>query len=166
MRRTPQVISFSISFHSYNLPPISSQPQSSFRTTTMKSYSLIPFLSAFISPALSTPTSSSYPTHGTDATYAHPANGICTDYLAKETVTWRKAIWDLPKFKDNFDIVAFQTAMGSLEASEVFHPISRYEDNVTSTYTLSGTFCKPKKMKGEKERTVLLATHGGGYDRR
>lgn len=100
----------------------------------------------------------------TDDTYSYPANGICTDYTVEEKVTWNKAIWGLPKPKNNFDIAALRISAGALDGSAEFHPFSGYE-NLTSTYQLAGTFCTPSKKAG-KEKTVLLASHGGGYDRR
>jgi hypothetical protein len=114
-------------------------------------------LSAFLHSAIA------IPTYSTNNTYVHPKNGICTDYTVKETITWSKAIWALPKPKDNFDIAALRTSIGELNSD--FHPFSRSE-NITSTYELSGTFCTPMTKKGDKHNTVLLATHGGGYDGR
>lgn len=101
-----------------------------------------------------------------DGSYAHPVNGICTDYQVEETVTWNKLIWGLPEPKDNFDIAAIKLQTGELEGSTEFHPISGTEENVTSTYRLFGTFCEPSKKKDGKEKTVLLASHGGIYDSR
>ncbi|KAF2727034.1 alpha/beta-hydrolase [Polyplosphaeria fusca] len=110
------------------------------------------------SPILAAP--NSYPTN---ESYPHPANGICIDYTVKEEVTWTKSIWGIPKPKNNFDIAALRISEGALDYD--FEPISGYE-NATSTYQLAGTFCSPSKKVGNKEKTVLLATHGGGYDRR
>ena len=97
--------------------------------------------------------------------YPHPANGVCVDYTIKEEVTWTKAIWALPKIQNNYDVAVQLMGMANVNKEATYHPYSR-SDNVTSTYQLSGTFCSPSKNNDGKERTVLLATHGGGFDRR
>ena len=117
-------------------------------------------ISVLASPVFSAP--STYPT---DGTYAHPANGLCTDYTVKEEVTWTKANWIALKPKDNFDVTAIRISRAALNGSTEFHPFSGTEER-TDTYQLAGTFCTPFKRKGDKENTVLLASHGGGYDRR
>ncbi|CAI6332917.1 unnamed protein product [Periconia digitata] len=96
-------------------------------------------------------------------TYIHPKNGLCTDYTITETVTWSKGIWNLTKPQNNFDIAALRTSLGALDSHVV--PFSGFE-NATDSYELSGTFCEPVVKNGDKHHTVLLATHGGGYDRR
>jgi len=62
-------------------------------------------------------------------------------------------------------VVEFLTEIARKDSAEVFHPLSGVK-NVTDTYEVAATFCTPKKTKGGKEKTVLLATHGLGYDRR
>ena len=104
--------------------------------------------------------SSHYPTNNA---YPHPINGICTDYTISEEVTWTKSKWGLPEPQNNFDIAAIRTSFGALDIP--FNPISGVE-NQTNTYRLSATFCTPVEKKGGKENIVLLASHGGGYDRR
>lgn len=99
-----------------------------------------------------------------DDTYAHPANGICTEYTITETVSYVKRDWIAPKPKTNFDIAALRISEATLEGTETFHPLG-LPQNTTNTYKLSATFCKPK-IKNGKETTVLVATHGAAYDRR
>jgi len=98
-----------------------------------------------------------------DDSYRHPANGQCVDYSITEEVTWTKAIWALPKLENNFVVAALRANISSLDID--FHPFSGTV-NVTSTYTLAGTFCTPINKTGGKESIVLLATHGIGYDSR
>jgi hypothetical protein len=119
---------------------------------------LLALIAVLARPAFSAPTQ--YPTNDS---YPHPANGHCTDYTIEEQVTWTKSIWGLAKPETNFDIAAIRTGLGALDVD--FKPISGTESS-TDTYRLSGTFCTPLQKKGGKEKTVLLATHGGGYDRR
>ncbi|KAF2261870.1 alpha/beta-hydrolase [Lojkania enalia] len=97
--------------------------------------------------------------------YVHPTSGNCIDLPLRETVTSSNYVFGLPKFKSNFDVVGllFDIATSAV-SSTPFVPFSGLE-NVTATYEASATFCSPKTMKG-KESTVLVATHGLGYDRR
>jgi hypothetical protein len=70
------------------------------------------------------------------------------------------------RVQNNFDVVDLVTDLARKDSSVVFHPVSRVE-NATAEYTINGTFCSPKKLLGKgRERTVLLATHGIGYDGR
>ncbi|KAF2122265.1 Alpha/Beta hydrolase protein [Lophiotrema nucula] len=105
------------------------------------------------------------PTHPSPHEYPHPANGVCTDYTIKEEVTWTRNIWGLPKIQNNYDVAVQLMGMANVNKEATYHPFSGSE-NVTSTYELSGTFCSPTKKRIRKEETVLLATHGGGFDRR
>ncbi|KAF2187680.1 alpha/beta-hydrolase [Zopfia rhizophila CBS 207.26] len=97
--------------------------------------------------------------------YRHPPNGICEDHTVKEEVTSTDFVWGIDKFKDNYDVAAFLTNVARKDSSKVFNPFSGTK-NVTKKYEVSGTFCTPKVKKDGKETTVLLATHGLGYDRR
>ena len=99
-------------------------------------------------------------------TYVHPSNGICTDYTVKEEVTSTDPIWGLPKFETNFDIAYFLFNSTRKDSQvNTLSPISGYQ-NRTKTYTVAATFCSPRKPVSGKETTVLLATHGLGYDGR
>ncbi|KAF2728929.1 alpha/beta-hydrolase [Polyplosphaeria fusca] len=98
------------------------------------------------------------------STFVTPKNGDCKDYTITDKVTSENLIWAQPKFKDNYDVAAWLFNETRKDSRQVFHPFADPE-NVTAEYTLAGTFCKPKKMNGN-ETTVLLATHGLGYDRR
>lgn len=102
---------------------------------------------------------------------SYPKNGICTDYTVKNTITSQNNVYGLPKFRDNFDVAASLFNISQLfrqtpeQGSISFNPFSGVE-NITASYTLAGTFCRPKAQKDGKEKTVLVATHGLGYDRR
>ena len=99
-------------------------------------------------------------------TYVHPSNGICTDYTVTEEVTSADPIWGLPKFQTNFDVAyfLFNSTRKDSQANTP-SPISGYQNN-TKTYTVAATFCTPQKPVGGRETTVLLASHGLGYDGR
>ncbi|KAH7073746.1 Alpha/Beta hydrolase protein [Paraphoma chrysanthemicola] len=85
-----------------------------------------------------------FPVLRSNASVAH-----CESYNIPVTITSENIIYNISEFKDNFD---------------VFDPIGGVE-NVTASYTISGTFCYPKTFSG-REKTVLLATHGLHYDGR
>ncbi|KAF2816638.1 alpha/beta-hydrolase [Mytilinidion resinicola] len=98
--------------------------------------------------------------------YRHPPNGICVDYTIKQDVTSTNYIWDLEKFTSNFDTIEFLTELARKDSKTVYHPVSSNPKNETKTYEVSATFCSPKKANYGKDKIVLLATHGLGYDRR
>ncbi|KAF2869790.1 Alpha/Beta hydrolase protein [Massariosphaeria phaeospora] len=104
--------------------------------------------------------------------YVHPSNGICTDYKINNTVSSLNLIYQYPKFRDNFDVAAHLFNVTQVyrqtpeEGAEGYMPFAPVPQNATATYQLAGTFCRPKKEKSGNEKTVLVATHGLGYDRR
>ena len=117
---------------------------------------------ALISVAGSTPTpcqsNSTYPD------FVHPSNGICTDYTVKETITYADPKWIATRFANNYDVVSL---IGDLSSKDgLSTPPFGAVMNTTKTFELTGTFCKPAVKKDGKESTVLVATHGLGFDRR
>jgi hypothetical protein len=90
----------------------------------------------------------------------------CTSYSIPLRISSSNLVFNITRFKNNFDVVDLVTDLARKDSSVVFHPVSRVE-NATAEYTINGTFCSPKKLLGKgRERTVLLATHGIGYDGR
>jgi hypothetical protein len=102
----------------------------------------------------------------------HPSNGHCKDYTIANTVTSNNQVWTYPKFSNNYDVAAhlFNTTQSyrtdAASGTIGYNPFGAKPKEVTAKYTLEGTFCRPKEEKGGKEKTVLVATHGLGYDRR
>ncbi|KAJ4345853.1 uncharacterized protein N0V89_011988 [Didymosphaeria variabile] len=96
--------------------------------------------------------------------FVHPSNGDCKDYIVNSTVTWPQLQWNQTIYKNNFEVVAVLAKIA--EQGKV--PFSAFSGskNVTMTFQTAGTFCKPKVLKDGKEDTVLVATHGAGFDRR
>ncbi|KAF1957297.1 alpha/beta-hydrolase [Byssothecium circinans] len=121
---------------------------------------------------LALPSSLASPATYPSSDHVHPSNGICTDYTVTNTITSQNLIYAYPKFRDNFDVAAhlFNITQGYRDTPEEgpigYMPFAPVPQNATATYTLAGTFCKPKTEKGGKEKTVLVTTHGLGYDRR
>ncbi|KAF1999843.1 alpha/beta-hydrolase [Amniculicola lignicola CBS 123094] len=97
--------------------------------------------------------------------YLHPTNGECKEYTVKESVTSVVLEWGLPKFRDNFDVTAWRFNSSRKDSKETFKPVSGAKPS-TGTYTISGTFCAPKHPRLGRESTVLVLSHGLGYDRR
>ncbi|PVI08011.1 alpha/beta-hydrolase [Periconia macrospinosa] len=124
----------------------------------MKSYSsgLIATL-AVCQSALSSPT---YQT-----THEHPSNGICTDYKISNTLNFEELQWAVPPFKNNYDVVDLYSRMANRNPSE-FITFTSSPKNVTKTYEIAATFCRPKKGTSGNDTTVLVATHGAGFDKR
>ncbi|KAK8064623.1 hypothetical protein PG994_007261 [Apiospora phragmitis] len=95
--------------------------------------------------------------------------GDCIDYQIPVTTRTEARIWGLPKFSSNYDVSAFFLSLirrTTVPPTLPFNPFSGSK-NVTGNYTIGATFCSPKNTsKGGHEKTVLLATHGLGYDRR
>ncbi|KAJ4288172.1 hypothetical protein N0V90_012189 [Kalmusia sp. IMI 367209] len=118
--------------------------------------SLYPFVTS--STALEPRAKTAYPD------FVHPSNGDCTDYTVKSTVTYSELQWIQPPFNNNYDVVALLTNIAT-QAKVPFNPFSGAK-NVTKSYQLAGTFCKPKTQNNGKQNTVLVATHGAGFDRR
>ncbi|CAI6284645.1 unnamed protein product [Periconia digitata] len=136
----------------------SSSPHLSYALPTMKSHSstLIAAL-ALCHQSLSSPTYQTAPDH--------PSNGICTDYKIEKTIDFAELQWTDPPFKTSFDVVDLYARMASKDPA-VFRPFAETPRNVSKTYEISATFCRPKNGTDAGEKTVLVATHGAGFDRR
>ncbi|KAL1604047.1 hypothetical protein SLS60_005639 [Paraconiothyrium brasiliense] len=124
----------------------------------LSALALTPF--ALSTPAPSPPSQSSttYPD------FVHPSNGDCKDYLVNSTVTWPQLQWNQTNYKNNYEVVSLLAKIGE-QGKVSFNPFSGSK-NVIKTFQTGGTFCKPKVLKAGKEDTVLVATHGAGFDRR
>ncbi|KAH7356793.1 Alpha/Beta hydrolase protein [Rhexocercosporidium sp. MPI-PUGE-AT-0058] len=85
----------------------------------------------------------------------------CQEYTIPVNVTSQVFIASYPRFKDNFDVVQFFTTLGSRSSLVPFSGAK----NVTAAYSIGATICSPCKST-RKEKTLLLASHGLGYDRR
>lgn len=117
---------------------------------------LSPF--AYSTPAPLTRSSTAYPG------FIHPSNGNCKDYIINSTVTYTQLQWSEPLYKNNYDVIKLLSKI-AIQGKVPFSAFNGTQD-VTKTFQVAGTFCKPKELKGEKESTVLVATHGAGFDRR
>ena len=137
-----------------------------FTSTSSFVFGLALSSTAYAAPAISKQlsTRSDYPG------YAHPTNGNCQDYTLNYTVTTSNYVWGDPKLQNDFDtadlLFNITSQDDALDLTGSFSPFNGTQ-NVTAEYSISGTFCSPKTPKGNgTEQTVLVATHGFGFDRR
>ncbi|KAF2737886.1 alpha/beta-hydrolase [Polyplosphaeria fusca] len=115
--------------------------------------------------ALLSPFVSALPANSTTSPYVHPANGDCVDYTIVTKLTTENLKWILPKVENNFDVAKIAMGMARSDSAEKFNPTSG-PTNETKEYTISATYCSPKKEQKGRESTVMVMTHGGGYDSR
>lgn len=90
----------------------------------------------------------------------------CVEYSIPLTVTAPNLVPAFPIFKDSFDVVDLVNQAARRDVDEAFHPFPLSDPPiVTANVTIAATFCTPKYPNGY-EKTVLLASHGLGFDRR
>jgi hypothetical protein len=86
----------------------------------------------------------------------------CKDYKIPLTVSSLDYTWGLPPNENNYDVTTVTTNIARWDANVTLNPISG-RSPVTIPYEISGTFCSPP---GGGDGTILIATHGFGFDRR
>lgn len=92
----------------------------------------------------------------------------CTDYDIPVTVTSSNAAFGLEQFKTDFDVADFLDTLSSRDEDVSSSVLSAYtKQNVTDTYTISATFCRPGHAQPDPadDNTVIIATHGLNFDR-
>jgi len=112
-------------------------------------------LLALLLPSTAHPTSPASP----------PPLKKCTDYTIPLTITSNNLVFGFPKFQNNFDVADFVDTLTSRNTTTADSTVAPTRENVTATYTISGTFCTPAGGPVRGKKTVLLATHGLGFDR-
>lgn len=90
-----------------------------------------------------------------------PANADCRDYSIPVTVISENLQWTGPRWTDDYELVDFLTVSASRSSASPYGNATEE----SGSYTIGATFCAPKNG-GAKAKTVLVATHGLGYDRR
>lgn len=86
----------------------------------------------------------------------------CKGYVLPVTTSTLNYIWGLQELSTNYDATALTTDLGRWDANVSFHPIGGGAP-ATASYQIAGTFCSPTNGGSD---TVLLASHGLGFDRR
>jgi hypothetical protein len=90
----------------------------------------------------------------------------CKDLTIRVVVSFNNFVIDTLPFENNFDATEFTTAVSArTSATGPFDPIVGFKNFTDQSYDIAATFCRPTESC-EHEKTVLLATHGFGFDRR
>ncbi|KAK0107250.1 hypothetical protein ONS95_003951 [Cadophora gregata] len=98
------------------------------------------------------------------STSSDSATRTCQDYMIQVNATSQVLVPSYPRFENDFDVVDFVNNLLSRDSRSSFIPFSGAK-NVTGSYEIAATICSPCKST-QKEKTLLLASHGLGYDRR
>jgi len=94
----------------------------------------------------------------------HPSSATCVDYTIPLSINSLNFAYNGTRFKDDVDVAEYLFQAGRIDSASTFNPVGSFK-NETITYSIAGTFCTPKSP-GAHSKTVLLMTHGLGYDRR
>ena len=89
---------------------------------------------------------------------------ICQEYFIPINVTSQVLVSSYVPFKSNYDVVEFVNNITRRNTTTAFVPFSGIK-NVTASYTIGATLCVPKE-NSKKNTTLIVASHGLGYDRR
>lgn len=93
-----------------------------------------------------------------------PKGAKCQDYTIPVTVTSENRPWIGPRWTDNYGFTDFLALSATRVSAGVPIPVGN-PVNQTASYSIAATFCTPERS-GKQSKTVLLATHGLGFDRR
>ena len=86
----------------------------------------------------------------------------CQQYNLPITITSLNLKWAIDPINTNEEMAEYNFEVGRRDSATAFHPYTLPTAPETATYTISGSFCQPSDGGNG---TLLLATHGGGYDR-
>lgn len=86
----------------------------------------------------------------------------CKDYTLAINITSENYKWTYGPLNNNEDVAAYLTETGRRDSNDALHPIAPPDGPESATYNIAGTFCQPQDGG---DGTVLIATHGGGFDR-
>lgn len=92
------------------------------------------------------------------------ADKTCQDYSIPLNISSTIFVASYPRFEDNFDAVNWVNKLARYDSATAFHPFNGTK-NAIGAYSIGATFCTPAKPNAN-QKTVLLATHGLGFDRR
>lgn len=93
-----------------------------------------------------------------------PKGAKCHDYIIPVTVTSENRPWIGPRWTDNYGFTDFLSTVTTRASAGFPFPVGN-PVNQTAIYNISASFCTPE-TPGENSKTVLLATHGLGFDKR
>lgn len=92
-----------------------------------------------------------------------PQEAVCTDYSITVRATADLSTFAGPKWTDNNELTQFIIDVNG-RIPNLPSPFNG-DQNVTSDYKIGATFCTPRDAHAKNAKTVLLATHGLGFDR-
>lgn len=92
-----------------------------------------------------------------------PKGARCQDYTVPLTVTAKVLPWTGPRWEDDFGFIDFLSTYTTRLSAGFPSPFGDLV-NKTARYDISATFCTPVQP-GSRTKTVLLATHGLGFDK-
>ncbi|CAG8951122.1 hypothetical protein HYFRA_00006520, partial [Hymenoscyphus fraxineus] len=91
---------------------------------------------------------------------------ICQEYNIPLNITAEIAVptAEYTPFQNNLDVAAWLFNLARRDSKTAFIPLAGSK-NVTQSYNISGTICSPLTPTNNQS-TIILATHGLGFDRR
>lgn len=93
------------------------------------------------------------------------AHKTCKSFKIPVSIDSTEMVYALPPVETDFDISAFVDTITSRSAPDSSSYFSGSK-NVSKTYEVGATFCTPSKGGNDAHKdTVLIATHGLGFDR-
>ena len=89
-------------------------------------------------------------------------NATCTSYTIPLTLNGSSLIFNPAlRWTDNFELAEFSTALTATHATPP--TLFTGEETFAGSFEVGATFCGP--LKGKKKKTVIVASHGLGFDR-
>jgi hypothetical protein len=101
--------------------------------------------------------------HGVTGGYYYPSTATCTQYTIPINVSTEILPWNATRWPANdYALTDFISMANTRVTADYPRPFGE-PLNFTGSFEISATFCTPKKANGH-ETTVLLASHGMGFD--
>lgn len=94
-----------------------------------------------------------------------PKGSNCLDSIIPVTVTSNNRPWIAPRWKNNYEFIDFLFSVSSHPSAGFPPALGNNTVKQTGSYQIGATFCTPQKP-GIHSNTVIVATHGLGFDRR
>jgi len=103
-------------------------------------------------------------TTASQATEFGTSTKVCHEYSIPVTAKNPALIGGYKRFTSDYDLVDFVNNLSGRTRDPAVNVVIDSE-NRTATYKIGATICSPRK-RSSKQKTILLASHGIGYDRR
>jgi hypothetical protein len=89
----------------------------------------------------------------------------CQSYTIPVDIKSSNLIFSLTPFKSDLDVVSLVTDFASRTSNTTFFPFEAAPQNQSASYQISARFCTPTDTSAPHRDTVILATHGLGFDK-